>query len=80
MWISHLPACLGLSGSLSVCSDAVLVEEFDAVGDKWSGDTTCRMPFLNMSLRPAYFIDKAFFWYNVYDVLKITFLKCQIIR
>jgi hypothetical protein len=40
MWISHLPACSGLSGSLSVCSGTVLAEEFDAVGDKGLGDTT----------------------------------------
>jgi hypothetical protein len=80
MWISHLPAGSGLSGSLAVCSGAVSAEEFGTVGDKWSGDTTCRIPILNMSFRSAYFIDKAFFWYNVDDVLKITFLKCQIFR
>jgi hypothetical protein len=40
MWISHLPAGSGLSGSLSVCSGAVLAEEIDTAGDKGSGDTT----------------------------------------
>jgi hypothetical protein len=40
MWISHLPDGSGLSGYSSVLSGAVLAEEIDSVGDKWSGDIT----------------------------------------
>jgi hypothetical protein len=39
-----------------------MVEEIDGVGDKVSDDTTT-LALVNMSLRYAYFIDEAFFFF-----------------
>jgi len=51
-----------------VFSGVLIAEEVDGAGDKGSGYTTTDdvwtilEAFLNLSLRSASFIDKAFFW------------------
>jgi len=65
--ISPLSAGSGSSGSSFVFSCVFIAEEFDRIEDKGSRDITTfdaqtHLEFiLNMSLRSACFIDKAFF-------------------
>jgi hypothetical protein len=61
-------ADLGSSGFSSLFYGVFKAEDVDGIGDSGSGDTamvymqTLLEAFLNMSLRSACFIDKAFFF------------------
>jgi hypothetical protein len=69
-----------------VFSGVFAAEEMDGIGDKVSEDTTVDIQMLlevllNMSLRCACLIGKAFFWQKAkLAVLELLSSSCQIIR